>query len=247
VTSTPQKFYWQLLEHQLPRDEWIPINEIYAIIEHGITFTADDFLPSAPRNGEPRWKRNVRNVLQRRKASGEIAWNRSGLYLLPTDDIELIEVDGQADSPKSRVQGRVISPEALSRKLRMREATGLAGEEWVMAYEVRSLREKGRSDLAQRVHRESTVNVASGYDVLSYTLAAAEKYIEVKTTALDKREFVITANELNAAQILGQSYWIYFVSSVYTEEPRLFPMQNPYAQIGKSIRLTPVTFRARFD
>jgi hypothetical protein len=159
----------------------------------------------------------------------------------------VLDDGAQTISLTAKSPRRMITPQALKKMLRLREETGLAGEEWVATYEIGYLTAKGRHDLAGRVQRESAVNVASGYDVLSYALDSSEKYIEVKTTALEKRDFVITANELRVAEMLGQSYWIYFVSSIFSEDPQLVTINDPYSKIGASIHITPLAYRAQLQ
>ena len=67
---------WEIINSELARDEWISLQNIYSLIEANIRLKDDDFLPSAPNISEPKWMRNVRNVLQNRKGTGDIAWDR---------------------------------------------------------------------------------------------------------------------------------------------------------------------------
>lgn len=63
---------WRILESGLSTKDWADIGEIYAMIEKQADVSVVD--PPA------KWKRNVRNVLQRKKSSGEILWNGSRGY-----------------------------------------------------------------------------------------------------------------------------------------------------------------------
>jgi hypothetical protein len=74
---------WQVIRRVLPRDRWLPLSELYARIEAEVRLDAEDFEPSSPRNGEPKWRRNVRNVLQRQKGPGLVLWDRRASYRLP--------------------------------------------------------------------------------------------------------------------------------------------------------------------
>lgn len=123
-----------------------------------------------------------------------------------------------------------------------REQIGLAGETWVVNYEVNELESNGLYELSKEVKRISSANVAAGYDVLSYELVGVEKYIEVKTTALSKAEFFLSANELDMAKEFRNKYWIYFVSEIFGT-PKLYKIHNPASEIGKSLHLTAINFK----
>src|SRR5690606_624484 len=59
-----------------------PLGTIYEVIERYATLDAEDLQPDAPGSNSPRWKRNVRNVLQQRKEQGDILWDGHGHYRL---------------------------------------------------------------------------------------------------------------------------------------------------------------------
>jgi hypothetical protein len=69
-----QQEIWQILQSRLKPDDWTSLDEIYLLIETSVHAVKDE--PSLP------WKRNVRNLLQRRKASGDVLWNGKGSYRL---------------------------------------------------------------------------------------------------------------------------------------------------------------------
>ena len=77
---TPKSEIWKVVKSELSSDEWIPVREIYAIVERGISLDGDDRMPASPGSRPPRWHRNVRNVLQHRKATGEVLWDGHGRY-----------------------------------------------------------------------------------------------------------------------------------------------------------------------
>lgn len=74
---------WDIIQTQMPRERWVPLQEIYQIVERYGELDAEDFEPQSPTSDRPKWKRNVRNVLQRRKRKGEIQWDRHARYFLP--------------------------------------------------------------------------------------------------------------------------------------------------------------------
>jgi 5-methylcytosine-specific restriction protein A len=71
-----------VLYAHMPRDRWVPLAELYALIEQRVMLTDADLEPAASRSGSPRWQRNVRNLLQSRKRSGGIEWDGDANYRL---------------------------------------------------------------------------------------------------------------------------------------------------------------------
>ena len=74
---------WTALAEHLPRGEWVQLSDIYNLVERQTVLDDEDWDVDAPGSSSPRWQRNVRNVLQRRKACGDIEWAGAGKYLLP--------------------------------------------------------------------------------------------------------------------------------------------------------------------
>ncbi len=74
---------WNIIQTHIPRGKWISLSEIYLIVMRHGNLDAEDLEPQAPSSNLPKWKRNVRNVLQHRKRTGEIQWDGSANYLLP--------------------------------------------------------------------------------------------------------------------------------------------------------------------
>ena len=73
-----QQEIWGILESNLKTDDWTPLEQIYTLIEAQARSVQGE---------QPlRWKRNVRNVLQRRKSGGEVEWNGRGSYRLARRD-----------------------------------------------------------------------------------------------------------------------------------------------------------------
>jgi hypothetical protein len=233
---------WQLINSKLPRDEWIALPKIYSLVEENLQLSPDDFSPSAPNTDEPKWMRNVRNVLQRRKTNGEIAWDKNGKYMIPSSSI--LVSDDSIVVYKQNEPSHAISEERFRTIQKTREQIGLAGETWVVDYEVNELESNGLYELSKEVKRISVTNIAAGYDVLSYELVGAEKYIEVKTTALSKTEFFLSANELEVAKEYRNRYWIYFVSEIFGI-PKLHKIHNPANEVGRSLHSTPISFKVQ--
>jgi len=68
------------LYSSMDRGTWYGLDELYALVEKHAALTDADWLPAAPGSASPRWKRNVRNWLQSRKASGAIEWRDRAEY-----------------------------------------------------------------------------------------------------------------------------------------------------------------------
>jgi len=74
---------WDIIQTHMPSERWVPLQEIYQIVERYGDLDAEDFEPQSPSSDIPKWKRNVRNVLQYRKGTGEIQWDGRARYFLP--------------------------------------------------------------------------------------------------------------------------------------------------------------------
>jgi len=66
----------------MPRGQWVRLADLYSLVEQYRQLDDEDWDVDAPGSSSPRWQRNVRNVLQRRKVCGDIDWAGGGLYHL---------------------------------------------------------------------------------------------------------------------------------------------------------------------
>ena len=69
----------RILHESAPRDRWLDLDEIYALVASGREFDVEDLRPVTDRYREPRWKRNVRAVLQELKKH-DIEWEKPARY-----------------------------------------------------------------------------------------------------------------------------------------------------------------------
>jgi hypothetical protein len=74
---------WEILVANAPRNEWLDLSAIYEIVRARAELEDQDVRPVSSRSNSPRWQRSVRNVLQRRKVTGEIEWDGSGRFRFP--------------------------------------------------------------------------------------------------------------------------------------------------------------------
>lgn len=71
---------WTCIKENIRKGQWSTLETIYKIIENNLSLDAEDFKPQSPSSNIPKWKRNVRNVLQNRKTTGKIEWDGNSKY-----------------------------------------------------------------------------------------------------------------------------------------------------------------------
>lgn len=131
----------------------------------------------------------------------------------------------------------------LEREARNR-SLGKAGEEVVVDYERRRLRELGATRLAERVEQVSiSKGDGLGYDVLSFDPDGRERFIEVKTTAFGREApFYVTKTELELSNAEPDLFRLYRLFQ-FRHKPRMFELAGA---VGGHCALVPVSFVARF-
>ena len=80
MTHLPE--IWDFIVGNLPKKRWVVLDDIYTLIERNLNLDTEDHEWQSPSSEIPKWKRNVRNVLQYRKSTGEIEWDGHGSYKL---------------------------------------------------------------------------------------------------------------------------------------------------------------------
>jgi hypothetical protein len=78
MTTLPE--IWKCLIDTMPKGRWHTLYEIYGLVEAHISLDKEDFEWQSPTSDIPKWKRNVRNVLQYRKKTGDIKWDGNANY-----------------------------------------------------------------------------------------------------------------------------------------------------------------------
>jgi len=78
MTRLPE--IWLCLRQTMRKGVWTSIETIYELVKNNLCLDIEDFEPQSPSSDIPKWKRNVRNVLQYRKKTGEIEWDGSAHY-----------------------------------------------------------------------------------------------------------------------------------------------------------------------
>ncbi|WP_416208498.1 DUF3883 domain-containing protein [Fodinibius sp.] len=105
-----------------------------------------------------------------------------------------------------------------------------------MRYEKKKLSNRGQEDLTDRIeHISQTIGDSAGFDILSFDEKGNKKFIEVKTTKLDKNSpFYFTRNELGLSRDKNRSYSLYRVFN-FQKKPRFYQLNGALDQSCESI------------
>ena len=80
MTHLPE--IWECIKTRLPKGQWVALDDIYHLIANSLKLDREDYEWQSPKSDIPKWKRNVRNVMQYRKKTGDIEWDGHGNYKL---------------------------------------------------------------------------------------------------------------------------------------------------------------------
>lgn len=132
-----------------------------------------------------------------------------------------------------RNRRRKVTMEQLLKQQEEQSKRGLEAEEFVLKIERLRLPE-----LAQKIKRISDIDVAAGYDIVSYENNDSEHYdrfIEVKCY-IGSLHFFLSENELDIAKIKADKYILCLVDYLKMKEPGYQPefIRNPYERIFNS-------------
>jgi hypothetical protein len=137
---------------------------------------------------------------------------------------------------------RAVKRDYLQLESRNR-SLGLAGEQFIAAFEARCLHNAGRPALANRVEHVADIQGDGlGYDVLSFDVTGRERFIEVKTTDFGATTpFYVTRNELAFSEERAGQFVLARVHE-FRKSPKFFELEGA---ISKSVLLDAVSFVAR--
>lgn len=85
MTRLPE--IWVCLKQYMTKGLWTSLETIYEIVQSNVSLDAEDFQPQSPSSDIPKWKRNVRNVLQYRKK--RVKSNGMGAPVIGFDSLTL--------------------------------------------------------------------------------------------------------------------------------------------------------------
>lgn len=127
-----------------------------------------------------------------------------------------------------RKQGAKKSLEQLKKQLEQQELQGEIAELFVMEYERQRFSVSDKKDSIKRI---SLIDVAAGYDILSYEREASleyDRFIEVKSFS-GNAHFYWSENEIETAKLYEDNYYIYLIdaSLVNTQGYEPVIIKNP--------------------
>jgi hypothetical protein len=133
-------------------------------------------------------------------------------YELPKFNPVVIQSESKDKTKKKKGTSRPKKPSLPSKKV------GDAGEKYVYEYEKNKLEKLGLKNLADLIVKQyEDLSFFPGYDIQSFDELGNKIFIEVKSTkGKNKSFFEISDNEIRAAKELGDSYYIYQVTSALT-------------------------------
>ena len=159
-------------------------------------------------------------------------------------DAPVIKEVAESVNPNKVRQRRGVKKDYLAAEASNR-SLGSAGEEFVLNYERYKLLQFGKEKLSQKVeHVSATKGDGLGFDILSFDVDGAEKYIEVKTTAFGKEApFYVTRNELSLSKEQPEHFYLYRLFE-FRSKPKMFSMAG---SLSEQCLLDPVSYLARFS
>jgi len=126
------------------------------------------------------------------------------------------------------------------------KAAGLAGEELVLEFEIKTLEKTGYSHITQLIEHVSKIQGdGAGYDIKSIDTNLQPKFIEVKTTVGGiNTPFTITINELNFSQLHKEKYSLYRVYD-FDKKSKTGKFYIIHGDISEKLVLEPTQFNCR--
>ena len=144
-----------------------------------------------------------------------------------------------------------FSKEELIELQKAQDKVGKRGEELSIESEKNRLKGAGREDLAILVSDVSD-DLTLGYDIASFNENNEDykfdRKIEAKASSTEKR-FFWSEGEVEAAEKFSKNFWIYFWFDVWSEEPILTRIQDPFKKIRKNKEFVeePMKWRVKIE
>jgi hypothetical protein len=124
-------------------------------------------------------------------------------------------------------------------------ALGLLGEELVLQREIKTLRDAGRDDLADKIVHVSVVEGdGAGHDIKSFTVDGQTKFIEVKSTkGTASAAFFISPNEVEFSKKNAKNFYLYRLYDLdsTTRSAKVYVL---YGDLTNTLELRPTQFIA---
>lgn len=124
------------------------------------------------------------------------------------------------------------------------QSIGESGEKLVLKYEKWRLTKEGKSSWADQIEWVSKEKGDGlGYDILSKNKNGTDRYIEVKSTKLNKETpFYFSKNEYEFSRRNSDKYWLYRVFNLQTS-PKMFYANGKFDDF---CAIEPVNFKGHF-
>jgi|SRR4051812_10067014 len=107
-------------------------------------------------------------------------------------------------------------------------ALAIKGEEFIVEYEKWRLINEGKESLAKQINWISQQDDGAGFDILSKNIDGSNRYIEVKTTKLNKNTpFFFTKNEFEFSKQESENYYLYRLFN-FSQSPKLFCLRGNF-------------------
>lgn len=139
------------------------------------------------------------------------------LGILEKDD-SILFVNQMYVSVIASLKGLEISLKKLRKLIDKKIEVGDIAEDLIVLYERARLKSMGAIEESRLVKKISNLNVAAGYDILSFDAKSPylkyDRFIEAKGSINNLISFEWSNNEMKIAKNLGKKYWIYFLGGI---------------------------------
>ena len=111
--------------------------------------------------------------------------------------------------------------------------------------EIEKIKEWGLpNETLSKVRRVSLESDDYGFDILTFDRDGNERYLEVKTTKTNGKNFsfVLTRNEFEQAKKYGNKYSFVIVFDILSN-PCIWNMGNPFVEEPYKVKIQPIQYR----
>lgn len=164
------------------------------------------------------------------------------------EEIELNIADNPTMVSKNKsISNKVRAKEDInySEQQAISQKIGDRGEELVLRNEIEKTKEWGLpNETLSKVRRVSLESDDYGFDILSFDQEGNERYLEVKTTKTNGKNFsfILTRNEFETAKYYGKMYSFVIVFDILSN-PRIWYMGNPFVEEPYKVKIQPTQYR----
>ena len=164
------------------------------------------------------------------------------------EEIELNIADSPTITSKSKSNSNKVRTKEdinYSEQQAISQKIGDRGEELVLRNEIEKIKQWGLPDeILSKVRRVSLESDDYGFDILSFDKDGNERYLEVKTTKTNGKNFsfILTRNEFEHAKTYGSRYSFVIVFDILCN-PRIWYMGNPFVAEPYKVKIQPFQYR----